>query len=80
MSLYPRPLVTTVLLYVLLNLTALDTSCQLKKNAQCESCKLSFVWGKMRIVARETVPQIALRNCTKEVGEGGVGREDSIYV
>ena len=28
--------------------------CQLKKNAQQESCELSFIWGKMRTIARET--------------------------
>ena len=26
-----------------------------------------FIWGKMRIAALETAPQIALRNCSKEV-------------
>ena len=48
---------------------------RLKKSARRESCKLSFIWGKMRTVARETAFQIALRNCSKEVG-GKV----SIYV
>ena len=43
-----------------------------KKDAQLESCKLSFIWGKMRTAARETAPQIALRNCSKEMGEGEV--------
>ena len=28
-----------------------------KKNAQCESHELSFIWGKMRIASRETVLQ-----------------------
>ena len=38
---------------------------------QCERCELSFIWGKMRTVAWETAPQIALRDCSKEaVGEG----------
>ena len=32
----------------------------MKKNAQCESCELSFIWGKMRTVAQETASQIAL--------------------
>ena len=33
--------------------------------------KVSFIWGKMRTVAWETAPQIALRDCSKEaVGEG----------
>ena len=45
------------------------------KNAQLESCELSFIWGKMRTAARKTASQIALRNCSKEVG-GKV----SIYV
>ena len=38
-----------------------------KKDAQHESCKLSFIWGKMRTVSREPASQIALRNCSKEV-------------
>ena len=43
------------------------------KNAQHESCKLSFIWGKMRTAAWETAPQITLRNCSKEaVGEVGI--------
>ena len=43
--------------------------CRLKKKkAQCESCKLSFIWGKMRTIAREATFQIALKNCSKEVG------------
>ena len=42
-----------------------------KKDVQLESCKLSFIWGKMRTAAQEAVPQIALRDCSKEVvGEG----------
>ena len=44
------------------------SKCQLKKNAQHESCKLSFIWGKMKTAAWETAPQIALRNCSKETG------------
>ena len=36
------------------------------KNAQCESCELSFIWGKMRTAARETEFQITLRNCSEE--------------
>ena len=30
--------------------------------------ELSFIWGKMRTIAWETAFQIALRNCSKEVG------------
>ena len=41
-----------------------------KKKAQHESCELSFIWGKMRTIARETASQIELRNCSKEVGTG----------
>ena len=41
-----------------------------KKSVQHESCKLSFVWGKVRTVARERAPQIALRNCSKQVCVG----------
>ena len=40
------------------------------KNAQRESCGLSFIWGKMRTAPREIAFQIALRNCSKEAGEG----------
>ena len=42
-----------------------------KKDAQHESCKLSFIWGKMRTAAWKRVLQTALRNCSKEVlGQG----------
>ena len=44
-----------------------------EKNAVCESWKLSFIWGKLETAALESAPQIALRNCSKEV-------EDSMYV
>ena len=37
-------------------------------NAQRESCELSFIWGKMRTIAQETASQLALSNCSKEVG------------
>ena len=36
---------------------------------------VSFIGGKMRTIAQETVPQIALRICFKEIGG-----KDSIYV
>ena len=36
-----------------------------EKNAQSESCELSFIWGKMRTVAQEIAPKIALRNCNR---------------
>ena len=56
---------------VLLELrTAVLTRKRKKKKAQCESCKLSFIWGNMRTAARETAPQPALRDCS----------EDSMYV
>ena len=42
-----------------------------KKDVQLDSCELSFIWGKMRTVAHETAPQIALRGCSKEVVGGG---------
>ena len=38
----------------------------LEKDAQCESCCLSFIWGKMRTTAQETTLQRALRDCSKE--------------
>ena len=38
---------------------------------QCESCKESFMWGKMRTIVLETAFQITLRNSSAEaVGEG----------
>ena len=39
-----------------------------KNNTQCESCELSFIWGKVRMIAWDTVSWIALRNPYKEVG------------
>ena len=38
-----------------------------KKDAQRESCELSFIWGKMKTTAHEAAPQIALRDGSKEV-------------
>ena len=32
---------------------------------------VSFIWGKMRTIAWETKFQVALRNCSKEVGGRG---------
>ena len=47
------------------------TCCLLLKDAQHESCELSFTWGKMRTAAWETAPQGVQRDCSKEVvGEG----------
>ena len=37
------------------------------KNAQSESCELSFIWGKTRTVAQGTASQIALQSCSREV-------------
>ena len=31
----------------------------LEKNAQCENCELSFIWGKMKTAAGKTAPQTA---------------------
>ena len=42
-----------------------------KKDAQLESCELSFIWGKMRTAAWEAASLITLRDCSKAaVGEG----------
>ena len=49
--------------------------CQLKKNAQHESCELNFIWGKMRTTTWETDSQVALRSCSEEVQEGA-----SVYI
>ena len=41
-----------------------------KTDAQLESFKLSFIWGKIRAAAQETAAEIALSGCTKQaVGE-----------
>ena len=45
------------------------------KKAHHESCELSFIWGKMRTIDWETAFQLALRNCSTEVGD-----KVSIYV
>ena len=37
-------------------------------NAQPESCELSFIWGKIKMIAQESAFQIALKNCSKERG------------
>lgn len=55
-----------------MSMLKLKNNCQLKKNAQCESCELSFVWGKMRTVAQETAFHRALRNCSRDVGKRSV--------
>ena len=52
-------------LRVLTSVVKHTLTCQLKKkNAQCESCELSFIWGKRKTTAWETAFQIALRNCS----------------
>ena len=43
-----------------------------KKDAQRESCELSFIWGKMKTSAQETAPQIALRDASREVVAEGI--------
>ena len=45
-----------------------------KKKAQCDSCKLSFIWCKMRAAAWEISPRIVLKNCSEKIG----GR--SVYI
>ena len=49
--------------------------CWLKKNAQHENCELSSFGGKIGTRALKKVSQIALRNCSEEVGAEG-----SVYV
>lgn len=34
-----------------------------KKIAQCESCELNFIWGKMRTAVQETASRQLWRNC-----------------
>lgn len=46
------------------------------RKCKCESCELSFTWGKMRVATWEIAPQIALRSCSKEAGvEVGVVKD-----
>ena len=42
-----------------------------KKDAQCESCELSFIWGKMRTAARETACQVAGQELPAQVMHDG---------
>jgi len=42
-----------------------------KNDARLESFKLSFLWDKMMAAARETAPQKALGDCSKEALGGG---------
>ena len=63
----PGPLLLLVCLWMLLSFIK---HCWLKKDAQQESFKLNFIWGKMRTMVWETAFQKALRNCSKEVGRG----------
>ena len=42
-----------------------------KKNVQCETCVLNFIWDKMKTAAQETVFQTALRNGSIETVQGG---------
>ena len=42
-----------------------------KKDAQVESCKLSFIWSKTRTARQEATVQIALRDCSKEAVREG---------
>ena len=39
------------------------------KSTQCESHESRFIWGKLRTIGQETAFQIALRNCSREVGQ-----------
>ena len=36
-----------------------------------ESCELSFILDKMRVIVWEIAPHIALRNCSKQVAREG---------
>ena len=38
------------------------------KSTRCESRESRFIWGKMRTIGQEAAFQIALRNCSREVG------------
>ena len=41
----------------------LGLMCQLKKDAQLESCEFSFIWGLMKTIALETDSPIVSRKC-----------------
>ena len=43
-----------------------DLDCVDWKDAQLESCELSFIWGNRRTAAWEAAPQVVLRDCSKE--------------
>ena len=59
-----------------MDLPLLSLNLTTRVGLKCTTWELQvFIWVKMRIIAWETVPQTALRNCSKEVG-GKV----SIYV
>ena len=49
------------------DLTQESSSVDLKKMHNM-SCKLIFIWGKIRTAAQETAPQKALRNFSQETG------------
>ena len=59
-------------IYYIPVLTLMQFSCVdwKKKNAR-ESCELSFIEVEMRTLAR-AASQVALRNCSREVGKVGV--------
>ena len=44
------------------------THVDMKKIAQGDSGRLSFIWGKARTVSWEIAPQTALRNSSEEAG------------
>ena len=39
------------------------------KYAPHESCDLSFIWGKMKMITQGIAFHIALRHCSKEIGK-----------
>ena len=53
------------------NIHFIVNTCQLKRDAQRESCELSFTGGTIRTAARETAPQRALREETASKREWG---------
>ena len=62
--------------FLLVNMMQNSTNHVDYKDAQSKSCELNFLWGKMRTAAWETAPQIALRECFKVAGGGGVNTKD----
>ena len=52
--------------------------CQLKKDVQLESCKLSFIWDKVRTAAWEAASQTVLSELSEMLLQSGSGESQYI--